>query len=229
MPPKSPSVHTKSSHSSLLLNISQVAVTFGDPYSNQGWGSGGIVGSVMGLGGSASDLTAGLGGRGKSGGDSVKPAVATGGGVNGFDPNNGLIICSTGDFVCGVVPNIGGTVPKATAPDTAPSKAGAGHLSYIADGSIQKALAFIAARVDSKGEEAAPAPKPKSTKPKSPPPATEGAAEAKPKSSKPKSPPAEEAAAEPGAAKPKGLPKGKTPPFAGDLLPMPENFEQKSE
>ncbi|QDS77849.1 hypothetical protein FKW77_006720 [Venturia effusa] len=119
-----------------------VAVTFGDPYSNQGWGTGGIVGSVVGLGGSPG--ASAEAGRTKSAGNS-------GGGVNGFNPNNGLIICSNGDFVCGVVPNIGGAKPKATASDTAPSKAGAGHLSYGADGSIPRAIAFIVARVDGKG------------------------------------------------------------------------------
>lgn len=118
--------------------MSQVAVTFGDPYSNQGWGTGGVVGATMGLG-KASGAT-------------------SGGGVNGFDPNNGLIICSNGDFVCGVVPNIGATVPKATAADTKSSKGGAGHLSYSSDGSIQRALAFIAARIDTKGKRAADSP-----------------------------------------------------------------------
>lgn len=172
-----------------ILTMQQVAVTFGDPYSNQGWGSGGVVGSVMGLGGSGSDLASSYGGRGKSSGSTgVKPAVTTSGGV--FNPNNGLIICSTGDFVCGVVPSIGSVAPKATASDTAPAKAGAGHLSYSGDGSIPKAIAFIMARVNNK-EEATSAAEPKAAakpKPKS---------ASQPKSSKPKSPPpsAEEEAA----------------------------------
>ncbi|TLD27387.1 carbohydrate esterase family 5 protein [Venturia nashicola] len=176
-----------------------VAVTFGDPYSNQGWGTGGVVGSVMGLG---------------------RPgAAAGGGGVNGFDPNNGLIICSNGDFVCGVVPNIGGAVPKATAADTKPAKAGAGHISYSADGSIPKALAFIAARIDSKGESSSEA----ESAPKS-------AAKSQPKS---KTPPTRASAAEVAAEGPDSKPtgrdpadpkpvdsnhaKGKPPPFAGEL------------
>lgn len=176
----------------------------------------------------------GLGGK-ASGGDG-KAA----GGVNGFNPNNGLIICSTGDFVCGVVPNIGGSVPKATASDASPSKGGAGHLSYMSDGSIPKALAFIAARVNGKGEsssEAKPsaqpktAPKPKAAsqpKAKSPPAhahqeaaAPEAAAAAEPKAA------AEPEAAAPEAAKPKGVakaarPNGKAPAFAGDFPPMTE-------
>jgi len=115
----------------------------------------------MGLGssGTTAPSASSFGGRPKSAGgkasgspvvaeEAPKPAVSAEGGVGGFNPNNGLIICSTGDFVCGVVPNIGGTVPKATASDTAPAKAGAGHLSYAADGSIPKAIAFITARVN---------------------------------------------------------------------------------
>lgn len=176
----------------------------------------------------------GLGGK-ASGGDG-KAA----GGVNGFNPNNGLIICSTGDFVCGVVPNIGGSVPKATASDASPSKGGAGHLSYMSDGSIPKALAFIAARVNGKGEsssEAKPsaqpktAPKPKAaSQPKAKSPtahahqeaaAPEAAAAAEPKAA------AEPEAAAPEAAKPKGVakaarPNGKAPAFAGDFPPMTE-------
>jgi hypothetical protein len=113
---------------------------------------------VMGLGGSSIPSGSSFGSRPKSSGARAsgstttaaepKPAVESSSGGGLFNPNNGLIICSSGDFVCGVVPNIGGSVPKATASDTAPAKAGAGHLSYSADGSIPKAIAFITTRVN---------------------------------------------------------------------------------
>jgi hypothetical protein len=103
------------------------AVTFGDPYSNMGWGSGGIVGAVMGLG--------------------TGPQKGT----PGFDPANGAIFCSTGDFVCGVTPNIGGAVPKTADGKTSAGQIGGfggGHISYMGDGSIGKAVAFILSKVN---------------------------------------------------------------------------------
>jgi hypothetical protein len=84
-----------------------------------GWGSGGIVGSFMGLG---------------SKGGASGP---------GFKHENGLILCSSGDFVCGIAPNLGGSTGGAKADSTG----GSGHLSYGSDGSIPKAVAFIAQRV----------------------------------------------------------------------------------
>jgi hypothetical protein len=99
-------------------------VTFGDPYSNMGWGSGGVVGAVMGL----------------------SPAKGTPQG-GGFKPENGAIYCSTGDFVCGVVPSLG--APKtATAPAGQIGGFGGGHISYGGDGSIPKAIAFIVSKVN---------------------------------------------------------------------------------
>ncbi|RDI78806.1 hypothetical protein Vi05172_g11125 [Venturia inaequalis] len=184
-----------------------VAVTFGDPYSNQGWGTGGMVGSFMGLGAAGS--------------------AAGGGGVGGFNPNNGLIICSSGDFVCGLVPNIGGSVPKATASDTKPAKGGAGHISYSMDGSIPKAITFITTRIEGKGETAPEAAPKSATKPK-------------PKAGAPPAEAAEAATAErtvaaddghglpglpagPKPSQPKPLPKstGELPSFPGDLPPAP--------
>ena len=92
-------------------------MTFGDPYSTMGWGSGGIVGTFMGLGNK--------------------------GGGQGFNPANGLILCSTADFVCGLTPNIGGSSSGAKVEGTG----GMGHISYSSDGSIPKAVTFITSKL----------------------------------------------------------------------------------
>ena len=92
-------------------------MTFGDPYSSMGFGSGGIVGSFMGL---------------------------NGGGAGSFNPKDGLIVCNSSDFICGVTPNIGGGDGGGEKLTTS----GLGsHLSYTSDGSIAKAVEFILRRV----------------------------------------------------------------------------------
>lgn len=113
----------------------------------------------MGLGSSPTSTVSPspLGGRPKSSGakssgsaaaaEEPKPAVATSGG-GAFNPLNGLIICSSGDFVCGVVPNIGASAPKPAADAASKGTGGMGHLSYSSDGSIPRAITFITTRVN---------------------------------------------------------------------------------
>lgn len=118
-----------------------------------GWGSGGVVGAVMGLGPAKA-----AGGQAKGAGGPATSGAA-------FNPANGAIFCSTGDFVCGITPNLGGgSAPKAPkgvpsegmAPPTPPAAKnaggqiggfGSGHLSYASDGSIPKAVAFILSKI----------------------------------------------------------------------------------
>jgi len=152
------------------------AVTFGDPYSTMGWGSGGMVGAAMGLGGSSGGGTpkgkgspkgspkgsssqaagaaeaagaagaAGVAGAAGSAGETPKPAAASAG-TTGFNPQNGLIICSTGDFVCGVVPSFGASGPKGADVPKSSGGGGGGHLSYASDGSIPRAVTFIIGKI----------------------------------------------------------------------------------
>ena len=117
-----------------------------------GWGSGGIVGAFMGLGSSA------------------KGAKGDKGDAPSFNPENGLILCSTGDFVCGLTPNIGGSSGGSKSKSGGKSQSvgskpqtgggsGGGHLSYSSDGSINKAVQFIISRIgDAPAPSLAPAP-----------------------------------------------------------------------
>jgi hypothetical protein len=100
-----------------------------------GWGSGGVVGAVMGL----------------------SPAKGTAAGA-GFNPANGAIFCSSGDFVCGVTPNLGGSVPKTAGGAAGGGQIGGfggGHISYSSDGSIPKAVTFILSKVNGQAASAA--------------------------------------------------------------------------
>lgn len=100
-----------------------------------GWGTGGIVGATMGLGGGLASLKGGASAAtpaGKEGAASANSAS--------FNPENGLILCATGDFVCGVVPNIGGGIKGAGAQTV---KGGGSHIAYSSDGSIAIAADFI--------------------------------------------------------------------------------------
>jgi len=134
-----------------------VAVTFGDPYSTMGWGSGGIVGAVMGLGGSGSPKgsTSGSPKGSTSGSPKASTSGAAGGtpatsGGGSFNPTNGIIFCSTGDFVCGLVTSFGSSAPKTAGSGGGVQSGGGGmggHLSYSSDGSIPKAVQFILSKV----------------------------------------------------------------------------------
>ncbi|KAF1812841.1 alpha/beta-hydrolase [Eremomyces bilateralis CBS 781.70] len=97
------------------------AVTFGDPYSSVGFGGG------------SSLLSGFMGGAGSGAG--------SGGGSGGsFNAENGKVFCSTGDFICGLMPGGSGG-------STSSGSGSGGHLSYSSDGSIPEAVKFIVSKV----------------------------------------------------------------------------------